>query len=71
MNLLKSSYLKGGEVLELGVAGTMRTVEFIGTKYSDIDTALNEWLYANPDKEIIQIQYNSNSLLVIYRTERG
>lgn len=57
--------------MTLGAASTIRTAELLRTQYTDIDTLLNEWLYMNPDKTVIDIQYYGKSVLVIYRIERG
>lgn len=57
--------------MPFGKAGTLRTVEFLRTNYTDIDTQLNEWLYMNPMKDVIDVQYNYRSVLVIYRTKGG
>ena len=56
--------------MTFGSASALRTVEILRTKYTDIDTQLNEWLYMNSFKNIVDIQYNNKSVLVIYSIER-
>lgn len=56
--------------MTFGRASALRTVEILRTKYTDIDTQLNEWLYMNSFKNIVDIQYNNKSVLVIYLIER-
>lgn len=54
--------------MELGVAGTIRTIELISSLI-DMDHLINDWLINNPDVEVIEIQYRGKSALIIYRKE--
>lgn len=63
--------------MDLGVAGTIRTVWLSSAKYKSIDREVNDWLEDNPDLEILDIKFSTTEMpikfaadaLIIYRKE--